>query len=149
MKNFIRKGIIAAVAMLTVSTAAMADNDKVITIQQLPQAAQTVIKAHFKGKKAVLVKQETGLVSRNYDVVFADGSKIEFDRSGNWTEVECKRSVVPQHFIPSQIAAAVRENYHDAKITQIEKDRSEYSVKLSNGLELTFDKKFRIIDVDD
>lgn len=148
MKNFIKAGIFACLCLFAVSTAVVADNDKIITLQQLPQAAQTVIKSQFKGKKTILIKQETGLASRNYDVVFADGSKIEFDRNGRWTEVDCRQSVVPAYFIPQAIQQSVKQNYPGAQITSIEKDRSEYSVKLSNGIELTYNKKFKLIDVD-
>lgn len=28
------------------------------------------------------------------------------------------------------------------------RDRNEYDVKLSNGIELTFNKKFQVIDID-
>ena len=34
-------------------------------------------------------------------------------------------------------------------IVQISRDKHDYEVKLSNGLELTFDLKFNLIDIDD
>jgi hypothetical protein len=42
----------------------------------------------------------------------------------------------------------VRKNYSGATIVQIEKARSGYEVQLSTGLELTFNKNFKVIDID-
>ena len=43
----------------------------------------------------------------------------------------------------------VKENYPDVKVLMIERDRNDYELKLSNRLELTFDTKYNIIDIDD
>ena len=40
-------------------------------------------------------------------------------------------------------------NYPDVKILQIERDKKEYEVKLSNRWEIKFDSKMRVIDIDD
>ena len=81
-------------------------------------------------------------------VIFTDGNKVEFDKKGNWTEVNCKFSVVPQGIIPAPIQKYVTTNYADAKILKIERDKADYEVKLSNGWELKFDSKFNLIDID-
>ena len=36
----------------------------------------------------------------------------------------------------------------NAKVMEMEKDRSEYEVKLSTGMEITFNKNFQAIDID-
>ncbi|MDD6687766.1 PepSY-like domain-containing protein, partial [Sodaliphilus pleomorphus] len=76
------------------------------------------------------------------------GEKLEFDRNGNWTEIDCKKSRVPVALVPSAIKNYVRKNYSGATIVQIEKARSGYEVQLSTGLELTFNKNFKVIDID-
>ncbi|MBR5512252.1 MAG: PepSY-like domain-containing protein [Bacteroidaceae bacterium] len=43
----------------------------------------------------------------------------------------------------------VNSNYPNVNIQQIERDRVDYELRLSNRLELTFDTKFNIIDIDD
>ena len=43
----------------------------------------------------------------------------------------------------------VKDNYPDVKVLLIERDRNDYELKLSNRLELTFDTKYNIIDIDD
>ena len=43
----------------------------------------------------------------------------------------------------------INNNYAGEKVVYIEKDRNDYEVKLSNRLELKFDKELNIYDIDD
>ena len=86
---------------------------------------------------------------KSYDVVFTNGEKVEFDKAGEWTEVKCQQNEVPAQIIPETIRTYVKTNYPDTKIVQIEKDKKEYEVKLSNRWEIKFDSKMRVIDIDD
>lgn len=144
-----KKLIFLLVCIFAMQQIALADNEKPIQVGQLPTKAQTFISTHFKGRKVALAKVETELLSKTYDVIFTDGEKIEFDRSGDWTEVKCKQKGVPQAIIPSAIYSYVKNNYPDAKIMQIERDSKEYEVKLSTRIELTFNSKFQLVDIDD
>ena len=82
-------------------------------------------------------------------VVFtANGNKVEFDKKGNWEEVDCKHTSVPVAIIPAAIQKYVTTNYPDAKVLKIERDKKDYEVKLSNRTELKFDLKFNLIDID-
>lgn len=148
MKRTLITLIIVLIGLVVFQTNAVADNDKPIAVSQLPAAAQQIIKKHFTGKKVAMAKQETGLLERSYDVVFTTGEKIEFDRKGNWTEIDCKLSAVPTALVPSQIASYVKSNYPGTKILKIEKDKNEYEIKLSNRMEITFNKSFQVIDID-
>ena len=114
----------------------------------MPQKAQQFIKQHFAGSNIAMAKVESDFLQKSYDVIFTDGNKVEFDKKGNWTEVNCKFSVVPQGIIPSPIQKYTATNYPDAKVLKIERDKTDYEVKLSNGWELKFDSKFNLIDID-
>ena len=94
MKTFIKKSIIALICLIGLQTQVMADNDKPINITQLPATAQQIIKSNFASKKVALAKMESGLLDKSYDVIFTTGEKIEFDRKGNWTEVDCRSGKV-------------------------------------------------------
>ena len=133
-----RKWILMLMCVLGVQTMVWADNDKPIQIGQLPTKAQTFITTYFKNHKVALAKMESGLFYKSYDVIFTTGEKLEFDKSGDWTEIQCKA-----------IRSYVVSTYPDAKILEIERDSKEYEIKLSNGWEITFDDKFRVIDIDD
>ena len=55
----------------------------------------------------------------------------------------------PRRDVYKRQAQYVSGHYPDASIVQIDRDKHDYEVKLSNGLELTFDLKFNLIDIDD
>ena len=145
-----KKLVLAVVAMFVMSTMVMADNDKPVQVNQLPAKAQTFLNTYFKDVKVALATQDTELFSKSYDVVFNTGDKVEFDKSGEWTEVRCRQTGVPAAIVPAQIAEYVKTTYPDAQILQIERDdRGGYEVKLSNRWEITFNKQMQVVDIDD
>ncbi|WP_455674516.1 PepSY-like domain-containing protein [Phocaeicola sp.] len=143
-----KKVLLFLVCIFTLQTVAWADDDKPIQVSQLPQQAQTFIKHYFPNVKVAMAKMETDLFDKSYDVIFTNGDKLEFDKKGAWTEVNCKFSSVPANVIPAQIQKYVATNYPDAKVLKIEKGKRDYEVKLSNGWEIKFDLKFNVIDID-
>lgn len=144
-----KKLIFIILCMFTMcATIACADNEKPIQVDQLPVNAQQFIKKHFGDRKVAIVKMETELMSKSYEVIFSNGDNIDFDGDGAWKEVNCKLSSVPTAIIPAQIMAYIQKNYPGETVKKIEKDRREYEVKLSNRVELSFDLKFNLIDVD-
>lgn len=140
--------IILAVFSLGVVTV-KADNDRVITKDALPAKAQQFVNAHFAGVKISYIKEDRDFFDRNYELVFADGSKIEFGRNGEWVDVDCRYNSVPQAIVPDAIKAYVKSNFPDVKIIEIERKRANHEVKLSNKLELVFDKNLKIKGIDD
>lgn len=144
-----KKIIIIALAVFSLGIlTANADNDRLIVKENLPKKAQLFIDSNFKNSKITYVKDERDFLERSYEVLFADGTKVEFDRNGEWKEVDCRRSSVPSAIVPAKILNYVNNSYPGVKVIQIERDRIDYEVKLSNNLELTFNKKFNIIDID-
>ena len=119
----------------------VADNDKPVTFEQLPQAAQSFVKKHFADRNVAFSKMDKDIFDVTYDVMFVNGDKLEFDKQG-------KHGLVPETAVPAQIVKYVKTNYPEAKILQIEKDRYEYEVRLSNFWDLKFDLKFNLIDMD-
>lgn len=127
---------------------AMGDN-KPITLDRLPHKAQTFLKQHFPDCKATFVTQDDDLIAKDYEVMLENGVKIDFASSGEWQDVEVRQGSVPAAIIPADIASYVKQRYSTERITRIERDRYTWEVELSNGLELKFDKYFRLIDIDD
>lgn len=145
-----KKFAVLTVALLFVfALTGRADNDRPIAVDQLPQKAQQFIKQHFPKSKVALAKEEREFLDLRYEVVFANSVKIEFLKDGEWKEVDCKYSAVPAAIVPVKIAEYVAKNYEDVQIVKIDRSKREYEVDLSNGLELTFDTKFNLIDIDD
>lgn len=140
--------IALAVFSLGVVTA-KADNDRVITKDALPAKAQQFVNTYFASVKVSYIKEDRDFFDHNYEVVFADGSKVEFGRKGEWVDVDCRYNSVPQAIVPDAIKAYVKSNFPDAKIIEIERKRGNHEVKLSNKLELVFDKNLKIKGIDD
>ena len=148
MKRIMRIVMIAICCMMSFSFVANAGNDKPVNVKELPAKAQTLLSKHFKGQKVMLATIESGVVSRSYDVVLKNGTKLEFDKRGNLTEIDCKQGIVPDQLIPQAINNYLKENYEGQSVRKIEINRKEYEVELTNGLDLTFNKHFQLIDIE-
>ena len=149
MKKIIKKIVFLFISLFAMNLVALAGNDKPIQVSEMPKAAQLFIKNHFADLSVAMAKVETDFLDKNYDVVFTNGNKVEFDKKGNWTNVDCEHTQVPVAILPEAIRQYVTQNYPDAKVLKIEvTDRKGYDVELSNGFELEFDKRMNVIDVD-
>ncbi len=139
--------MIAICCMVSCNMVANAGNDT-ITVNALPAKTQTLLNNHFNGQKVMLATIESGVVSRSYDVVLQNGTKLEFDKKGNLTEIDCKQGIVPALLIPQAIKNYLKDNYAGQSVKKIEMNKNEYEVELTNGLDLTFNKHFQLIDID-
>lgn len=127
---------------------ANADNNKPIKVTELPVKAQTVLSQHFNNQKVTFASIESGIIDKNYDVVLQNGTKLEFDKKGNVTEIDCKQGAVPEKLIPQAIRTYLQENYFGQTVRKIEFNKNEYELELSNGIDITFNKHFQVIDID-
>lgn len=132
--------ILAGAALLATSAPAFAGNDRPIAVGELPAVSQEFIKTHFAGVEVSFSKVDEELFDKDY--------KVEFAKNGEWKDVECKYGEVPAAIVPQQIRDYVTKNYPKNKIVAIDRDRRDYEVELDNGLDLKFDLKFRLIDID-
>lgn len=136
------------VAMLAV-VPMMADNDKIITCEELPEQAQMFLTKHFENADVLYAKAERDMeVVTSYDVVLEGNVKVEFNRSGEWTSVDCERGQVPDSLLPQGVLDYVTKKFAKAYVVEIERDRMGYEVKLSNDLDLDFDKNGKFLRVD-
>ena len=148
MKRMMKILMIAICCILSCNMAANAGNDKPIAVNALPVKAQTLLSNHFNNQKVMLATIETGVINKTYDVVLQNGTKLEFDKKGNLTEIDCKRGIVPALLIPQAIKNYLMANYAGQSVKKIEMNKNEYEVELANGLDLTFNKHFQLIDLD-
>ena len=126
-----------------------ADNDRAVPFDKLPAAARDFITANFPGEKLAYAKQERDFLEVNYEVVMVSGIKMEFDRRGEWTSIECRYGTISKNLIPEPIRNYVEDAYKGAEYREISRDRREYEVKITYGLELTFDRYFNLMGIDD
>ncbi len=141
--------MLLGLAAMTFSLAAYAGDDRPVKFSELPAAAQTFVNSHFGGLEVLLAKKDPGVMGTTYEVMLADGTKIDFDKEGQWVEVERKNEAVPAAIVPAEITAHVARHHGGATIIGIERERRGYEVKLNNGLDVKFDKNFNMVDIDD
>lgn len=128
---------------------ACADNEKAIGLTDLPQQAQNFLKQHFADAKVGAYQKERDGLTVTYKVMFLNGDQVEFNRKGEWIDVDCKALLMPESIVPQQIKTFVESSYPGTKVVHIERgDRQSYEVKLSNGMDLKFDKKFNVMDLE-
>ena len=145
MKRLI--SLLVAVLALTSFTLS-AGNDKPITYEQLPQKARTLLETHFASEKVAFLKMESKLFKTEYKVMLVSGNEIEFDGKGVWKEIDCEYTAVPLALIPQEIRQSVKERFPMQTIVKIERDAKKYEVELDNEIELKYNLKFQLIDID-
>lgn len=122
--------------------------ETVIQKNDLPKAAQEFLSKEYADNDWAIGKKDKGSLSLKYDVTLADGSEIEFDKNGQWTEIDGKGKAIGAHFIPNKIAAYVKANYPGQSFTKIDKSDRKIEVKLANKVELEFTKDGDFVKID-
>src|SRR5690606_36450446 len=127
MKKILTGLLVAAVAL----TANDAHAQKILQLNQLPQPAQTFIQKHFVAKNvAHVIEEDEFFSSKEYIVAIADGTQIEFDSKGNWTEIDSDTQPVPQAIIPNSIRQYISKSFPNNQVVQISRSSRKYDVEL-------------------
>ena len=143
------KRIFAILAVIAAFMSTVKADDRPVTYQQLPASAQAFIAENYPVDKVSYATKDDDLILPDYTVVLVSGVKITFNNDGSLEKIESKVDGVPAGVIPVQIREYVRQNYHDVAYLEYEIGRRTYEVKLSNGMELTFNSRFALIGIDD
>ena len=147
-----KKSIFTLMGILMTTAAAMAatftDDDRAIKYEELPSKARTFIADNFPNEHPAYTFEDREYAHTEYKVMMESGTKLEFNDSGEWIDVECRGCAVPAAIVPKKIADYVKANFPSAQVVEISKDHNDWDVKLSNGTELEFNNKFRLVDVD-
>lgn len=145
------KRLIFTVLFGMLATCLLQADEKIITrdVQRLPETSRTFIKKHLGNAAVSHIKIEKGWFGINdYEVILTDGVEVKFDSNGEWEEVEGHQTAISTTFFPAFILRYLKQNFPEASVLSIEKDRRKYEVKLSNHLELKFNMQGELIDID-
>ena len=148
MKKSIIALLGAVMATATLIAAPLTDDDRAIKYEQLPAKARTFIADHFPNVQPSYTFEDREHDRSEYKVLLESGAKIEFDGTGEWSDVECHGGAVPEAIVPKKIADYVAKHYATSVIVEISRGRNEWDVKLNNGVELEFNRDYRLVDVD-
>lgn len=145
-----RRLSVLAVLLLSL-TSAYARHDKVTKdMNVLPASSRQFLTEHFANIPVAHIQVEKNLMvfTDEYEVILTDGTNVEFNRQGEWKDVKRHNQAIPAAIVPAQIQKYVKQNYPATTIVSISKDRKDYEVDLSNKIELKFDLKGRLIEID-
>ncbi|WP_231496796.1 PepSY-like domain-containing protein [Prevotella sp. 10(H)] len=123
------------------------DDDVIVSFDDLPSPTQLFIKSHFPGEEVRLIEKDND----GYDVYLVNGYDIDFDKAGDWDDIDGHGKELPQsiiNLIPKAISDYVTQNYPDQFITEINKERFGYEIELGNKVELEFDTEGNFLRVD-
>lgn len=143
-----KKTILSALLVLSTCFTACS-NEKVIPYLEMPLPAQQLIEAHFSQAEVSVVMMDRELLSTDYEVRLNDGTKVEFDKAGELTKIDCGNKAVPEALVPEAVRAYVAANFPNAFITEWGKDGRRWKAELSNGLDLEFNSKYEFVRIDD
>ena len=145
-----KKILVTAALLFAGITVSRADNDRPITLEQLPAAAQTFLKTHFADLTLAYAVEDPKFVGSEYEVTYTDRTEVDFRSNGEWSSVERRYAAVPASVVPTQISAYVaKSSFSNQYIKKVERDAYTWEIELSNGIEIKFDREFHVIDIDD
>ncbi|MBO5552937.1 MAG: PepSY-like domain-containing protein, partial [Paludibacteraceae bacterium] len=116
---------------------------------EMPLQAQRLIEAHFAKTDVSVVMMDRELLSTDYEVRLNDGTKVEFDKSGELTKIDCGSKAVPEALIPAAVRSYVTTKFPNTFITEWGRDDRRWKAELNNGLDLEFNKKYEFVRIDD
>ena len=138
-----------ALALMVASISTLKADDKPVTFNQLPKAAQTFINVNYPNEKMSFATVDDDFFKPDYHVALVNGVMIQFENDGRLEKIEVRNGDIPDGIVPIQIVEAIKGYYPDARIIEYEVGKRSYEVKLSNRLELKFNTRFEVIELDD
>lgn len=118
---------------------------------KLPLSARNFINQHFSSPQISHIKIESEMMkTKKYEVQLSNGTEIEFDSRGNWTDIDAKKGKLPETVVPTFVKEYMKANgFTTEYVTQIERDRKGFEVDLNTGLSFKFDSKGKFVKADD
>ena len=141
--------ILASATSLYATSLYTQAEDRPISYDALPAEAQKFITTYYANEEISHIILDRDVISVDYTVTFLSGTKLEFNSHGEWKEVETRNGIVPNDLVPQAIVEYVKKNYPNQEITDIKRNHYYTEVTLKRGLELTFNKHYKLVDVDD
>lgn len=114
------------------------DDDKTISAAKLPETARSFVAQHFPDQSPVRITEDKDHGQKNYEVILANGTEIDFNSAGDWTHVDCQFAIVPAAIIPQAIRDDMATRYPGTTVNEIEKELGGYQLGISSGLDLYY-----------
>ncbi len=118
------------------------DDEKKIDFGDLPSEARSFIENYFPSADVLSIVQEKEDGRKEYQVKLSDGTDMEFDEDGEWTNIECYFSPLPTGILPANVITKVEELHPEAYINGVEKELGGYVVEVTDAGGIDWDMRF-------
>lgn len=118
------------------------DDEKKIDFGDLPSEARSFIENYFPSADILSIVQEKEDGRKEYQVKLSDGTDMEFDEDGEWTNIECYFSPLPTGILPANVITEVEELHPEAYINGVEKELGGYVVEVTDAGGIDWDMRF-------
>ena len=145
MKRFF--ALLAAAIIVPAGLVGCEKSDQLMEPNLLPQEAQSFLNAHFSSTTVRSVVKDYDDLTYTYEVALADGTQIEFKKSGEWKSIDNRQVGIPSSVLPEEIATYLNTNHAETFVVDVERDW-QYDVELNNGLDLDFTLGGKFIRID-
>ena len=143
-----KKNILTLVLAIFLSVSGFAQNG-MTKLEQLPVTAQEFVKTYFSDYTIQYIFSDREFADIDYKIRFEDGTEIEFNAKGDWTDVSGKKKCIPTAFILTEITNYVETYHKDLCITDIEREFNRITIELNDNLEIEFNSKGKLVSYDD
>ena len=118
------------------------DDEKKIDFGDLPSEARSFIENYFPSADILSIVQEKEDGRKEYQVKLSNGTDMEFDEDGEWTNIECYFSPLPPGILPANVITKVEELHPEAYINGVEKELGGYVVEVTDAGGIDWDMRF-------
>lgn len=118
------------------------DDEKKIDFGDLPSEARSFIENYFPSADILSIVQEKEDGRKEYQVKLSNGTDMEFDEDGEWTNIECYFSPLPTGILPANVITKVEELHPEAYINGVEKELGGYVVEVTDAGVIDWDMRF-------
>ena len=138
----VRKLLALLPILLGVWMLSSCDDEKKIDFGDLPSEARSFIENYFPSADILSIVQEKEDGRKEYQVKLSNGTDMEFDEDGEWTNIECYFSPLPTGILPANVITKVEELHPEAYINGVEKELGGYVVEVTDAGGIDWDMRF-------
>ncbi|MCH5240089.1 MAG: PepSY-like domain-containing protein [Muribaculaceae bacterium] len=135
-----------ALVLVLGSSVAMAERVP-MPVDKMPAQVQTFLNDYYPG--ATVAKSWAKMMRPTtepmwYRVNLDNGTKLWFDLTGNWYQVDAKKSSVPASIdlLPNDARKTITDQFAGATVKSIKFKKDQYKITLSDGQKLKFEKGY-------
>ena len=139
---------VLALALVVILVTATVNAERVpMPVDKMPSQVQTFLNDYYPGAQvakswAKMMRPTTEPMW--YRVNLDNGTKLWFDLTGNWYQVDAKKSNTPISIdlLPNIARKTITDKYPGETVKAIKFKKDQYKVKLSDGMKLKFAKNY-------